>query len=328
MEETKKKLYVEPDGFWTEASILFMALAIVFRMIGSIGRWNDLHYLVTLVALPVFSGLLFMLCLLIFSKRAFWTTVIPVVFGDVFFIFLAMQVENEWGKVGSIAIYVVIVVFYTMAFSHPKLKWVLAVILLLVFAGHVGLKDLPVLMDLENPVSFVDGMQEMSVLGIILSLLSVTLAMRMSAKPAEESERPGEGEELADNRKAAREKKAAKGKKAAKDEKTAGDEKPAAEDKPAPAPEVKPAPEEKPVTEEKPAAEEKPAQTRPAESAHVSFWEQPAREKPVKTEDRPVETVIVPERVPVIEPAEVFPLEEAEKAPDTSPADENGRDDP
>ena len=51
MEETKKKLYVEPDGFWTEASILFMALAIVFRLIGSIGRWDELPYLVTLVAL-------------------------------------------------------------------------------------------------------------------------------------------------------------------------------------------------------------------------------------------------------------------------------------
>ena len=188
MEESKKRLYVEPDGFWTEAAILFMALAIVFRLIGSIGRWDDLHYLVTLVALPIFSGLLFLLCLLFFSKRAFWTTVIPVVFGVVFFIFLAMKVENEMIKVGSIAAYVVIVVLYTMAFSHPKLKWVLALALLLIFAGHVVLKDLPVLMDLEHPVSFVDGMQEMSLLGIILSLLSVSLAMKMSSKPAAKPE--------------------------------------------------------------------------------------------------------------------------------------------
>ena len=41
-----------------------------------------------------------------------------------------MKMENEWIKVGSMALYVVIVVLYAMAFSHPKLKWLLAVILL------------------------------------------------------------------------------------------------------------------------------------------------------------------------------------------------------
>lgn len=189
MEETKKKLYVEKSGFWTEASMLFMVLAMVCRVIGSIGRWGDMHYLVTMVALPVFSGLLFLLCLIAFGKRAFWTTVIPVVIGVVFFVFRAMNVENEWQMVAFIALYVVIVVLYTMTFSHPKLKWVLALVLLLAFAGHVVLQDLPVLMDLENPVSFVEGMQEMSILLLILSLLSVSFAMRMMNKPVKEKKR-------------------------------------------------------------------------------------------------------------------------------------------
>ena len=188
MEETKRRLYVERDGFFTEASMLFMALAIVFRLIGSLGRWSELQYMVTQVALPVFSGLLFVVFLLAFSRRAFWTTVIPVVIGVVFFIFRIMEVENEWQKVGCISLYVVIAVFYAMAFSHKSLKWVLAAILGAAFLYHVVILDVPVLMNLEKPVLFVDGMQELSVLAIMLSLLCVSLAMKMPAKPAKPAE--------------------------------------------------------------------------------------------------------------------------------------------
>ena len=190
MDETKKKLYVERDGFCTEASMLLMALAIVFRLIGSIGRWEDTRYLLTQVALPVFSGLLFLLCLLFLGKKAFWSTVIPVVLGVVFFIFRIMGVENEWQMVGCIVLYVVLAVLYAMSFSIPKLKWALAGILALAFLYHV-IEDIPELMNLENPVSFVDGMQEMSVLGVMLSLFCVSIAMRYPGKaPAPEQPKP------------------------------------------------------------------------------------------------------------------------------------------
>ena len=182
MEETKKKLYVERDGFWTESAMVFTALAMVFRLIGSIGRWNDLQYLTIQVALPIFCGLLFVLCLLLFGKRAFWTTVLPVVIGVVFFIFRAMSMENEWLRGCWIIVYLVFTVLYTMAFSCPRLKWALVLLLLAVFAYHIGVQDLPKLMDLEHPVSFVDGMEEMSILGIVLAMLFVSLAMRSAPK--------------------------------------------------------------------------------------------------------------------------------------------------
>lgn len=183
MSETKRKLFVEPDGFCTEASMLLMALAIVFRLIGSIGRWGDMSYLITQLALPCFGGLLFLLFLLLFSRRAFWTTVIPVLIGIVYFIFCAMELDNKWMMIGSIVVYMVIVVLYAMCFSHKNLKWVLVIIFLLLFAYHVGLKDLPVLMDLENPVSFVDGMQEMSLLAVLLAMFFVCLAMKVAEVP-------------------------------------------------------------------------------------------------------------------------------------------------
>lgn len=178
MNETRKKLYVDQEGFCTEASMLLMVLAVVFRVIGSIGRWGDMNYLLTQVGLPVFCGLLFVLFLLLFGKRAFWTSVIPVVLGAVFFIFRIMEVENNLQKVGCIVLYMVIVVLYAMCFSHKNLKWLLAGVLFAAFAYHVGVEDVPVLLDLEHPVSFVDGMQEMSVLAIMLSLMFACLAMR------------------------------------------------------------------------------------------------------------------------------------------------------
>ena len=189
MDENKRRLYVEKNGFWTEAAMLLIGLAVVFRLIGSVGRWEDARYLFTQETLPAFSGLLFLLCLLFLGKKAFWTTVIPVVLGVVFFIFRIMGVENEWQMVGCIALYVVLAVLYAMAFSIPKLKWALAGILALAFLYHV-IEDIPELMNLENPVSFVDGMQEMSVLGIMLSLLCVSLAMKYPSKAAAQEPQP------------------------------------------------------------------------------------------------------------------------------------------
>lgn len=203
MEGTKKKLYVERDGFWTEAAMVFLALAMIFILIGSIGRWDDSRFLSTRVALPIFCGLLLVLCLLLFGKRAFWTTVVPVAMGVVFFVFRAMNMENEWLRGCWIIVYLVIMVLYAMVFSYPKLKWALALVLLAVFAYHIGVQDLPRLMDLENPVSFVDGMEEMSVLGIILAMLFLSFAMKSGPKPVKgkpepEPEQPAAGEEKGD----------------------------------------------------------------------------------------------------------------------------------
>ena len=188
MNETKKRLYVDRTGFWAEAAVLLMVLAIVFRLIGSIGRWNDMDYLVTQLALPALAALLFVLFVLFFGKRAFWTTMIPVVLGVVYFIFRVMPMEGEWQKVAFIALYVVIVVLYAMTFSHPFLKWILALILALAFAYHLAILDLPELLKTEGtPVSFVEGMDEMSILMVILSVLSISLAMRYPAGPKEDT---------------------------------------------------------------------------------------------------------------------------------------------
>ena len=196
MEESKKKLYVDRDGFCAEASMLFMMLAMVFRLIGSIGRWGEPLYLISQVALPMIGGLLFLLFVLIAGKKAFWATVIPVLLGVAYFVFQAMEVENELLRVGYIFFYLVIVVLYALTFSQHWMKWLLAAILAAAFLFHVAVLDVPVLMDTEKPVLFLDGMQEMSVLAVILSMLFITLAMRTVEKPVKKkAEKSGKKEE-------------------------------------------------------------------------------------------------------------------------------------
>lgn len=229
MNETKKRIYVERDGFLTEASLMLMGFAMVCCAIGSVGRWGDMNYLICQVALPIFSGLLFILCVVLFGARAFWTTVIPVLLGVVYFIFRAMGMESDMQKVAFIVAYVVVVVLYTMTFSHVGLKWLLALVLLAGLAYHVVLLDAPALMERVETITFVGGMRELSILAVLLSMLCISLAMKMPSD---------------------KEKKEKKGKKD-KDDKTSEEAKeepaPAEESAPAPAPEVAPAPESAPA---------------------------------------------------------------------------------
>lgn len=343
MEGTKKKLYVERDGFWTEAAMVFLALAMIFILIGSIGRWDDSRFLSTRVALPIFCGLLLVLCLLLFGKRAFWTTVVPVAMGVVFFVFRAMNMENEWLRGCWIIVYLVIMVLYAMVFSYPKLKWALALVLLAVFAYHIGVQDLPRLMDLENPVSFVDGMEEMSVLGIILAMLFLSFAMKSGPKPVKgkpepEPEQPAAGEEKGDEAApapgeepapaaAAEEKKLSRREKRKLEKQRKLEEKqqkqeaepqlePQPEPQPEPVIEPEPQPEPEQLAEfEKPEPQE-PQPEEPWPEETVTSGTEPASEVP--TEEIPVEELSAQ-----AEAAEAYPLEETQPSEEKETATED-----
>lgn len=323
MEGTKKKLYVEQDGFWTEAAMVFMALAMVFLLIGSIGRWDDKRFLSTQVALPIFCGLLLILCLILFGKRAFWTTVVPVAMGVVFFIFRAMGMENEWLRGCWIIVYLVVMVLYAMVFSYPRLKWALALVLLGVFAYHIGVQDLPKLMDSENPVSFVAGMQEMSILGIILAMLFLSLAMKSAPKaaknkpetvetPAPEEKEAEPAAQMGEPAAAEEEKKLSRREKRRLEKQKKQEEKqqekpaePQPEAEPASMPEPMPQPEPEPVPEPMQQPEPEPA---PEPMPEIEPTPEPEADPPA--EEIPMEEIRVEEWNAKAEAAAAYPLDE------------------
>ena len=190
MKETRIKFYVERSGFWTEASLIFMALAIVFRVIGCWGLWNDRYFLLTQIILPIVSGLLFILLLALLGKHALWTTFLPVLGGVAFFVLKALTFENTTLMLLCLLLYAVVAIVYCgTVFTLIRTKWLLVPLFLLPFCYHVGVEDIARLRDTVNPVTFTAGMQEMSVLAIMLSLLFASLAMKKLVKEP----RPGRG---------------------------------------------------------------------------------------------------------------------------------------
>lgn len=192
MKNERIKFYVERTGFWTEAALIFMTLAIVFRVIGCWGLWNDQYFLMTEIILPIASGLLFILLLALLGKHALWTTFLPVLGGVAFFVLKALRFENTTQMLLCLLLYAAVAVLYCgTVFTLIRTKWLLVPLFLLPFLYHVGVEDIARLRDTVNPVTFTAGMQEMSVLCIMLSLLFTSLAMKkLVKKPRKAEEEP------------------------------------------------------------------------------------------------------------------------------------------
>ena len=199
MKNDKIKFYVERTGFWTEAALIFMTLAIVFRVIGCWGLWDDRFFLMTQIILPIASGLLFILLLSLLGKHALWTTFLPVLGGVAFFVLKALTFEDTTQMLLCLLLYAAAAILYCgTVFTLIRTKWLLVPLFLLPFLYHVGVEDIARLRDSANPVTFTAGMQEMSVLCIMLSLLFTSLAMKkLVKKPRDRAETEKEPEQPA-----------------------------------------------------------------------------------------------------------------------------------
>ena len=178
MKEARIKFYVERNSFWTQGALIFMGLSIIFRVIGCLGLLDDRFFLLTQVVLPIASGLLFIVLLAALGKLALWTTFLPVLGGVAFFVIKATGYENTVQMLLSLLLYAVAAIVYCgTVFTLIRTKWLLVPIFLLPFGYRVW-EDVGRLRDTVNPVTFSAGMQEMSVLAILLALLFTALAMK------------------------------------------------------------------------------------------------------------------------------------------------------
>lgn len=177
--QQKIRFWVDKKSFFVQAAVILMALSAVFRLIGCWGLWSDPFFAATQIVLPLCCNLLFILCLLLLGKRAFSLTCIPFLAGIVFFIIKAFTFESWVHTVLCLCLYIGLSVLYVLAvFGSAKIKYLLAPIFALVFLYHVFVEDLAALRDVENPVTLSAGMQEISVLCIILAMFFVSLAMK------------------------------------------------------------------------------------------------------------------------------------------------------
>lgn len=186
MKETIKpraKFFVDKNSWLIHAAVIFMALSAVFRLVGCWGMLGDRFFAATQLALPLACNLLFIVCLLLFGVRAFWTTAIPVILGVVFFIIKSFTFDSWLHTVLCILLYILVAVLYTATvFGVVRTKWLLVPLFGLPFIYHVAIEDAAALRDAANSVTFSAALQEISVLCIMLALFFTALAMQKRRK--------------------------------------------------------------------------------------------------------------------------------------------------
>ncbi len=176
---TKVRFSLDKNGFFAGSAVILLILTAICRVIGCWGIWNDRINAVMLVLLPVCCCVLMILCILLFGRKGFFLSIIPVLLGVVFFVFNALNYDNWIQTVLCILLYVTVAVVYTATvFGWLHTKWLLPPLFGLPLLYHIVFIDIPALNNVESPVSFKDGMQEMSVLCVLAAMLCVGLGLR------------------------------------------------------------------------------------------------------------------------------------------------------
>ena len=195
MEKEKKsapraKFYVEQQHWAVQTAIIFMALSAVFRIVGCWGKWDESFFAATQIALPLMCNILFILCLVLLGKKALWLSAVPVILGVVFFIIKSFTFDSWLHTVLCILLYLLVAVLYTgTVFGVIRTKWLLLPLFGLPFLYHIFVEDLAALRDTANPVTLSAGLQEISVLCVMLALFFTAIAMKKK-KPQTEVELP------------------------------------------------------------------------------------------------------------------------------------------
>ena len=188
MEKPRVKYYVERQSFFVQAAVILMLLSAAFRLLGCWGLWGDSFFAATQIALPLSCNVLFILCIMLLGKHLFSLTSIPVLLGVVFFIIKSFTFDSWVHTILCIMLYLLVAVLYTAtAFGVVRTKWLLVPLFGLPFLYHIFVEDLAAMRGGE--LTFAAGMQEMSVLCVMLALLCTAFAMKKK-KPEKAVELP------------------------------------------------------------------------------------------------------------------------------------------
>ena len=187
----KIRFYLDKTGFFAESAMIFLVLAAVFRFFGCWGMWENKGEYVMLTLLPIFCCLLMTLCIILFGRKGFFLSVIPVMLGMVFFIWKALYYPSWVNTVICVVYNLAVAVIYTgTVFGWIPTKWLLVPMFALPFLYRVSVIDIPALSNKAEPVLFSTGMQELSILGILAGMFCAVMALRKrpAAAPAEKKE--------------------------------------------------------------------------------------------------------------------------------------------
>ncbi len=177
-DNAKVRFYIDKTGFFAESAMILFLLSAIFRFIGCWGLWNDRVNFIMVFLLPLCCCVLMTLAILLFGKKGFFLSFIPVLLGVVFFVYQSLSFDSWVHTVLCILLYLVIALVYTATvFGWIRTKWLLPPLFGLPFLYHIVMEDIPALSNTAEPVTFAAGMQEMSVLCIMAAMFCVSMGL-------------------------------------------------------------------------------------------------------------------------------------------------------
>ena len=180
IENEKIRYSVSRKNFFVKLAVIFMILSALCRFLGYWGFWSNqtAGFVTFQIVLPILCNLLFIVLVLYAGRRFFSLTFIPVILGVMFFIIKAFGFDSILHTILCILLYLLVAVLYTgTVFGSIRTKWLLVPLFGLPLLYHIFVEDLNAMRS-ANPPSFDAGMQEVSVLCIMLSLLLLSIAMK------------------------------------------------------------------------------------------------------------------------------------------------------
>ena len=194
----KSSRYINRNGFCAIAAIVCFIVAIIFRIIGEFSNIGDPTSLIFELILPAACCLLYILCIVCFSRKGFWTSFIPVCLGATFFIehvvlnggSEALPLSAEFTPIYMsvcILVFVFAASLYTATVTGGiRTKWIMIIFLALGLAFQIVFRVYPAIVngaDIETVLTL------LSVTCMILGLGFATVGLRRLyiAKPDAES---------------------------------------------------------------------------------------------------------------------------------------------
>lgn len=181
MEKEKLRYSVSGKNIFTKISVLLLALAILFRLIGCWGFWNNQtpEFIYLQIILPVAACVLFAVVALYMGKKLFFLSFIPVLLGAVFFVVRAFSYDSWIHTILSVVISIIAAFIYTgTVFGGIRTKWLLLPLFGLPLAYDIGIEYRATILARQGAMPLGEFLPELSALCMMAALFFICFAMK------------------------------------------------------------------------------------------------------------------------------------------------------
>ena len=199
--KSHEKYMLDRRSIPAKAAMICLAISVLCRIVGGLldrTFFEDRFALVEFL-MPVACSMLLLLCILLFGRKGFWTSVIPFVCLMMAFVLRLFTFDNL--RQIELPLNIVLIsmfgclalaALYAATVFGARTKWLLFVLLLAALAGHVWFELVPAFQE-GGWLSVTPVCMEISVLFLFFTLLFVSVGM--TRKHRERPPRPDHGSE-------------------------------------------------------------------------------------------------------------------------------------